>query len=285
MAMKRRSGKAWFRLLALGSVFLLWLALNAHTILYTSTGEVAWNEMGAKEHFLATLRDAPLAMHLYWLEFTAIVLLVLMLVRWRKGQPLWPVRSVINLGALGILTLTYIGLVGWITAKAGMAHPRYYIFVVPFVAVMMAMVFAQLRGRWLIICAAIILATLTLPSIQLTQPSKNEDFRGMTLSALRGSDDSALFLFPWAPNRDLYRVYLERFLGIDDARSRMVGVSQPQDAAEVCSRLQGSKHVTVLGHDSHKSLTDAVYASCGTQWPQRTYEKNYFTFSEQWLAL
>ena len=284
MAVRQRSGMASLRLLALGSVILLWLALNAHTILFTSKGGVAYAQKSAKEHFLMTLRDAPVAMNAYWLAFTTIVLLALLLVRWRKGQSLWPVRGAINLGALGGLTLLYIGVAGVVSEKAGMAHPRYYIFVLPFVAVMMAMVFAQLHGRWLIAGAAVIFATLTVPAIQFTPAPKNDDFRGMTLSAVRGSDESTLFLFPWGPNRNMYRVYLERFLGVKDISSRMIGISQPQDAGQVCERLAGSNHIAVLGHDSGLPLINAVFASCGSQWPQRSREKFHNTFAEHWLS-
>ncbi len=282
MAVQQRSGKALLRLLALGGVFLFWVALNAHTILFTSSGGVAYAHKSAKDYFLNTLHDAPLAMHTYWLAFTTIVLLGLLLFRWRKGQALWPARSAINVGALGVLTLLYIGVAGVVSAKAGMANPRYYIFVLPFVAVMMAMVFAQLHGRWLITGAAVILATLTIPSIQLTPAPKNDDFRAMTLSAVRGSDEATLFLYPWGPNRNMYRVYLERILGIADARSRMVGISQPEDARHVCDRLSGSHHIAVVAHDSGKGLIDSVFATCGSKWPQRSHEQFNNTFAEHW---
>ena len=124
MAMQQRSGKALLRLLALGCLFLLWIALNAHTILFTSAGGVAYAQKSAQEHFFATLRDAPLALHTYWLQFTAIELVGLLLVRWRRGQSLWPVRSAINLGVLGGLTLLYIGFAAVVSAKGGMANPR-----------------------------------------------------------------------------------------------------------------------------------------------------------------
>ena len=283
MAMQQRSGKALLRLLALGCLFLLWIALNAHTILFTSAGGVAYAQKSAQEHFFATLRDAPLALHTYWLQFTAIVLVGLLLVRWRRGQSLWPVRSAINLGVLGGLTLLYLGFAAVVSAKAGMANPRYYIFVLPFVAVFMATVFAQLQGRWLIAGAAVTLAALTLPSIQPGPAPINDDFRGMTLSAVRGSDDATLFLFPWGPNKNMYRIYLERFLGIADARSRMIGISQPEDAGQVCDRLSGSSHIAVVSHDSGKGLIDAVLATCGSKWPQRTRQQFHNTFAEHWI--
>ncbi len=284
MAVKERSLKAWLGLLALGSVFLFWIALHAHTILFTSSGKVAWTQKGTGDYILLTLQDAPLALHTYWLVFTAIVLLGLLLVRWRTRQPLWPISDAKILMALCGLTLLYIAGAGLFAAKAGMFNPRYYIFIVPFVAVMMGTVFAQLRQRWSIACAAVVIVALAVPGIQALQSRQNEDFRAMTMFAVRGSDPSTLFLFPWEANRNTYRVYLEKFLGGVDVSSRMVGISLPGEAVQVCERLRESNHIAVIAHHSGRDLIDSVLASCGSQWPQRSRRNFHGTFAEHWIA-
>src|SRR5674476_247763 len=86
MATKRRSRQAWGRLLALGLVFLVWLVLNAHSILLTSTGGATWQRGSAWDFVLMALNDALAVMHPYWLGLAAVVLLGLLLVRWRQGQ-------------------------------------------------------------------------------------------------------------------------------------------------------------------------------------------------------
>jgi hypothetical protein len=101
---------------------------------------------------------------------------------------------------------------------------------------------------------------------------------------VRGSDASTLFLFPWEANRNIYRVYLEKFLPGMDLRSRMVGISSPGEAAQVCERLGESKHISVIAHESHNELIDAVLASCGSQWPRRSRKNFYGTFAEHWMA-
>ncbi len=283
MATKLRSRKGWNRLLALGLFFSVWLVLNAHTILFTSKGGVAWGRMSAGERVAITLQHALVVMHRYWLAVAVAVLLGLLVLRKRQGEPLWPVPGVLRLAALAGLTLLYVTLAGLIAAKAGMAHPRFYIFVLPFVVVMMGMVFAELRQRWLMLGVALLLVVSTVPGI-LSAPSQNkEDFREMTLYGVRASDRDTLFLYPWEPNRNVYRVYLDRFLE-QDSRSRMVGISAPQDAAQVCNRLSGRTNVVAMGHDSGKGLIDAVYAVCGGQWPQRNREQLNNTFAEHWRA-
>lgn len=281
MATKLRSRVAWGRLLGLGLFFLVWLTLNAHTILFTSKGGVAWGTASASDFALLTLTQAPLVMNPYWLALTLVVLLGLMLARWRLGQLLWPTQGAVRLWMLAGLTLLYVVLAGVVAAKAGMGHQRYYIFVLPFVAVMLGLVFAELSQRWLMLVTALLVMALAVPSIRSAPSLNNEDFRAMTLYGVRASDGDTLFLYPWVPNRNVYRVYLERFLG-SDPRSRMVGVSLPGDAVQACAQLEGRKSVVVLGHDSGKGVIDAVYSACGVHWPQRHREQFHNTFAEHW---
>ena len=155
---------------------------------FTSSGKVAWAQKSAGDYVLLTLQDAPQALHAYWLLFTAIVLLGLLLVRWRTRQPLWPISNAKILIALCGLTLLYIAGAGLFAAKAGMFNPRYYIFILPFVAVAMGTVFAQLHQRWSIAGAAVVIVALAVPAIHTLQSRQNQDFRAMTLFAVRGSD-------------------------------------------------------------------------------------------------
>jgi hypothetical protein len=283
MATRRRSGQAWGRLLTLGLVFLVWLVLNSHAILFTSVGGVAWRRLGAWEHVLTTLNDALAIMHPYWLGLGGFVLSGLVLLRRLRGQVLWSTPGLVRLGLLAGLTVLFIALAGMVTAKTGMAHPRFFIFILPFVAVMIGLVLAELRQRWQIAGAALLLVALAQPSMRLTLSSNNDDFRAMTLAGVRGSDKDTLFLYQWLPNRDIYRVYLERFLG-QDPRSRMIGISTFPEAAQVCEQIKGHTHVVALGHVYGKGEIDAVYAYCGARWPQRSHEQFHNTFTEHWRA-
>lgn len=283
MATKRWSSQAWGRLLTLGLVFLVWLVLNSHAILFTSEGGVAWHRLGAWEHVLTTLNDALAVIHPYWLGLVGSVLSGLVVVRRLRGQVLWRPPGVVRLGVLAGLTFLFIALAGMVTAKTGMAHPRFFIFVLPFVAVMMGLVLAELCQRWLMAGAALLLVALAQPSMRLSLSSNNDDFRAMTLAGVRGSDKDTLFLYQWLPNRDIYRVYLERFLG-QDPRSRMIGISTFQEVAQVCEQIKEHTHVVALGHVYGKGEIDAVYASCGAQWPQRSHEQFQNTFTEHWRA-
>lgn len=283
MATKLRSVKGWIRLLTVGLVFSVWLALNAHTILFTSNGGVAWARMSALDRAWLTLQHAPMVMFPYWLELTSAVAFGLLIVRRIEKRPLWPTVGVFRLIALAALTLLYVTFAGLIAAKAGMAHPRFYIFVLPFVAVMMGLVFAELRQRWLIASTAVLLAAVATPMIRSIPSIPYEDFRSMTLYGVKVSNSETVFLYPSAQNRDIYRVYLERYLGADP-RTRMVSVNAPQRTAEVCNQLTDHTNVVILAHDSGKSLIDAVYSDCGTRWKTRHHQPFTGVFTELWTS-
>jgi uncharacterized membrane protein SirB2 len=244
---------------------------------------MAWYRLGTWERVLTTLNDALATMHPYWLAMAGLVLLGLVSVRKFRSQTLWSRSGIVRLGMLAGLTLLFIALAGMVTAKTGMAHPRFFIFVLPFVAVMMSLVLAELRQRWLIAGAALLVVALAQPSMRLTLSSNNDDFRAMTLAGVRGSDKDTLFLYQWLPNRDIYRVYLERFLG-QDPRPRMIGISTYQEVAKICEQIKGQTHVVALGHVYGKGEIDAVYAYCGARWPNRNHEQFQNTFTEHWRA-
>lgn len=283
MAIKVKSRQAFARLLVLSLIFSIWLALSAHTIFFTYNGGVAWGHATAWQHTLMTLNYAPRVMHPFWLALASVVLLAVILVRLRQHQPLWNAKGALRLWVLAGLTLLYVVFAGLIAAKVSMAHPRYYIFILPFVAVMMGLILAELRQHWLIMGSALVLVALTAPSLRPDPLIENEDFRAMTLYGVHASDGDTIFLYPWLPNRNMYRVYLERFLG-KDPLSRMVGVSSLQDAVSVCAQLKDSTNVVAMGHASGKDRIDEIYAACGARWPQRSHVQFEETFAEHWRS-
>lgn len=283
VATRLRSRQALIRLLALGLVFLIWIALSSHTILFTYKGGVAWGQATAWQHTLMTLNDAPRIMNPLWLALTSVVLLLLVLVRLRRRQTVWNAIDALRLAVLAGITVLYVVVAGLIAAKVSMAHPRYYIFALPLVAVMMGMIFAELGQRWLAMGLTLLLVALASPALRLGPLSDVEDFRAMTLSAVHGSGDRTVFLYPWLPNRNMYRVYLERFLGRDPV-SQMIGISDTQDAPQICEQLKGSPNVVAMGHASGKGKIDAIYAICGANWPQRNNAQFEKTFTEHWRA-
>jgi hypothetical protein len=284
MTIRQRALQGWARLGTLTLVVCVWLLLNAHTILYTSKGGVGWGDSKPLDQLIwNATQDAAAILHPYWLILAALLLVFLI------GAKNWKTRAhdylssatAQKLCSLAVLTVIYLVLAGKVAATAGMAHPRFFIFVVPFVTVMFATLLAEIRQDWAIFSLALLIAACASPSMRLENSSNTDDFRSMTIAAVRGSDGNTEFLYPLSPLRDVYRVSLHRYLGVDPIR-RMTEIAVEQDAGQVCERLKGKGQVVALGHAWGQPLVDAVYKTCGQQWPSRTIERFHNTFTEHW---
>lgn len=284
MATKTRSRVGWLRLGVLGVVFLAWVAVNVHTIVFTVKGGVAWGPRTSSEFAVSAIRDALHTLYVPWMGLALLLVVAVLLRRRLRGEALgWSPRATAGVLLLGLVVLD-VALAGTIAAKAGMYHPRYYIFAVPLMVVVVALVLAELRGRWQAV-AAMVLAGSALLSVPPGRPLGGgyEQFREMTAFGVRGASDDTLFLYPFVANRNYYRLYLDRFLGTD-SRPRMVGVNYAEDAPKVCERLAAARHVVALGHEAGRARIADVYALCGARWPQREVQNFNQTFAEHWRS-
>lgn len=283
MATRNRSAVAWRRLLVVGVAFGVWLYLNAHTVLYTARGGVAWEQQSAGDYVIRIIDDATVALHQPWLAFVVLlgwILLAAHVFR-RPGAALS--SESLALFFLASLVAVYIALAGAIAAKAGMDNPRYYLFIVPAAMIAFSLVLAKLERGWQIAAAVGIVVALAAPNLRGSKLEFHEAFREMTEFAVEGTDETVVFLFPWAPNRDMYRYYLDRLRG-QDSRARMLSVSSEDEVPQVCERLKHVRHVAVLSHSSGRERIDWVYAACGSRWPAREQREFPTTFSEHWRA-
>jgi hypothetical protein len=293
MTAKTRSRQGAVRLLVLGVVVLGWIAINARTILFTARGGVAWGTHSGWVYARSTVEGALAILHPPWLMLAGVLLVgVLCFETGRRSiagggttgdRPLWRSPKAVAWYVVIAIIVLHTALAGRIAASAGMLNPRYYIFMIPFGAIAFAMLLAELRDRRPKILMAIAMVALAIPWLRTTPWMPSEDFRSMTRFAVQGADKDTLFVFPWAPNRDMYRVYLDRMLG-GDSRLRMVGISTPEEVPTVCQRLAGARHVVVMGHGSGWPRMEEIYAACGTRWPHRFLQRYKVTFAEHWYA-
>ena len=281
-ALKNRSLRSLARLATLTAAFGVWVAVSAHTIKATSNGAVAWGQFSNLHFAVSTVEGAIAVMHAPWL--LGGLILGCGTLAWRRlrlapGEAPWPDWAV-QLLALSNLVLLYLLLAGGIVAKAGMTHARFYIFAVPLFALACGVLLDRLRHRWAIAAAGAFVAACAWPAFYSDRLGTYEDYRNAAYVALRDFKADSKFLYPWQPNRDLYRIYLEPWFK-EDIRPRMIGVA-PASPEEVCKQLAGTPHVAVLGHSAGRSLVEGVYAACGSQWPYREKHEHYSTFSEHW---
>ena len=280
MATVNRSWLAWRRLLVVGAFFGSWLIANAHTILFTTGGGVAWGQRSTSWYVLQALVDASAALYGPWLLLGFILAWSFLCYRLLRRSKALPAESP-AMFFLCSLIVVYLVLAATVAAKAGMANPRYYLFIVPAFAVAMGMLFSRLSNKLAVACAVISVAFLSAPTMQSSSLYSYEEFRGMTEAAVSGTDKETVFLYPWVPNREMYRVYLDRMRGVD-SRANMIGVSFPGEVPQVCEKLKHAKHVVVVSHDSGHSRINEVYAACGSNWPLRESNNFHNTFSEHW---
>lgn len=290
MACKTRSRQAWWRFAAMAIIVLPWLVLSARTILFTARGGAGWGPRTGWQFALATLEGSVAILHPAWL--VACGLLLVGLAGYRLGRRhalpgsvgrLLDAPHVVAAGVLTTMMTLHVATAGKMAASAGMVNPRYYIFMIPLAAVLLAVVLAELRPRWAQAIAALAVVLLAAPWLRTTWWMPNEDFRSMARFVAQDAPPEVPVLFPWQPNRDTYRIYLDRMLGIDN-RARMVAVSTPQEVPAVCQRLSGQRHVAALGHASGRERINEVYAACGQRWPHRFVQQYQATFAEQWYA-
>lgn len=281
MATRQRSRAAWMRLLVLGGGFGLWVALNMHTLVFTARGGVSWGQRSPAEYAETALRDATNALHAPWLALVAAALVGIMAWRRWRGMPLWGAPARRGMVLVGIV-IVFLVLATAMAGKAGMAHPRYYVFVVPLVAAACALVLAELRGAWQVAAATAVVALAFSPSLPgIPLGGASEDFRGMSAEAVRGMSDDTVFVYPSFPHRNLYRLYLERFTN-QDMRARMVAVTVAEDMPLVCERLAATPHVAIVAHASTRQPIDELYAYCGARWPLREVRNFSSAVAEHW---
>lgn len=278
--MASRTGRQ--RTISLGLLFAPWIFLNIHTVLFTTKGGVAWQTIGWQQRAMMAADHMSMAVHWPWLIMVAGGWALVNLVRkWQGKDAPAACPPVSPYWLLPMLAACYLVIAALIVAKAGMAHPRYYIFAGPLLALWMAMVLAQIKQPKRQALALALVVALAAPKLWELRTNKNEDFRSMTHQAIAGAPGDTPFLYPWRPNQHLYRVYLEWMLE-QDPRSRMHGLSTPAEFDSTCKKLSGHDRLAVMGHDSGHRLIDGFYAHCGRHWPIRKTWQFDNTFTEHW---
>jgi hypothetical protein len=113
MATKMRSGKAWLRLLVLATIFSMWIALNIHAVLFTSSGGASWGQVSTWEHVARTLRDALTALHWPWLVIFSVIGFGSLQMNSQSGTTrFFSGKGSTDLWVLIGLTTLYIGMAG-----------------------------------------------------------------------------------------------------------------------------------------------------------------------------
>ena len=279
----RRVGAALLSAVVVGIAMLPWLGLNAHTILFTARGGVAWAQGASGFDGWSMLRDAGSAWHWPWLLLATLTGLVCLGRAQAAAAPAPDTISGCNtsqLVGLALVIVLYGGGAYAMSAKAGMAHPRFYLYGLPVLLLGIACVLARLRGPATWVVALAVMAT-SLATVRLTTTFSTDDFRSMTQEAVHDTDATTLYVHQWTPNRPMYRVYLQRYLRVDPGE-RLIGISDATEAPALCARLRPAHHVVLISHIWGRQVMDALAAECASEWPRRSVANFHNTFTEHW---
>lgn len=280
-ATRRVNGRAWGRLLSVGALCAVWVWLNMHTIFFTSAGGVAWQGNSRGFSIGPIVEGGLIVVERNWLALVLLIAAGLMLWGWYRRTLALSLRRYWQLLFLLLICVVYMLIAGLIVSRAGMTHPRYYIFMAPFAFVAMALVLGQLQSRFLQSAIVVLLVLAAVPALEFGRKLKNEDFRGISRLALQGFGEQSVILYPWEPNERIYRIYLEQMAGAQ-IRGKMIGISSKADAPLICNRLKPYAHVAVVAHDAGRDLIDEVYHNCQHQWPLRENLQLHNTYAEHW---
>ncbi|MCI0574299.1 MAG: hypothetical protein L0Y66_26510, partial [Myxococcaceae bacterium] len=241
---------------------LPWIAINAHTILFTSRGGVRWREIGLAEALGGALRCAS---ELPGTPLLVLALLVaaVMVGRLAFGRTAGSPAVRRTLLALGVLSAIYIPLIGMVTMRAGMMHPRYYLYLLPALHLGVALLLASLLERAAPVAVAMaLLGVGSFADLRAYYAREREGYREVTQwLRTQATDARAPVIFTWAPNLAMYRLYLESFFD-PQADERAIPISQVQDGPATCERVGEAPTVLVIAHATHRPLADAALAAC-----------------------
>lgn len=239
-----------------------WVALNAHTIVFTSGGGVGWRPIGPGEALQGAFRCA--------LELPGRALLVVaaglaglhLIRRTFRSQTLAPkVRTTVL--AMLALSVVYVVLVAFVTMRAGMMHPRYYLYMLPGIhlgiALMLAATVTSTGAQSVVLLCLLGGSALDLDAYY----SKERDGHREATAWLRSQTTEArpTIIHTWRPNLAMKRFYLESYFD-SDADDRAIGISSPSEAHSVCQRVGAPKRVLLLSQEAHRRFAEAALAAC-----------------------
>ncbi len=242
-----------------------WVALNAHTILFTSGGGVRWRDIGVTEALAGAFRrvaELP-GTPLLALAGAAVAVLV---VRRARGLPAGGAAAWRALAALVVLAAVYVVAVAMVTMRAGMMHPRYYLFLLPALHVGLALLVALALERAAVVALALALfAGASAGRLGAYYAQDREGYREATRWLREHLRGDAPLVYTWGPNLPIYRFYLETSFG-PDADDRAIRVSAEQEGGAVCERLGDAPKAGLIAHATHRHLAEAALAACGDRY-------------------
>jgi hypothetical protein len=258
-----------------------WVALNAHTILFTSAGGVRWRDFTATEALMGALRSILLLLGPSGVVLSLFLLWALFGVQFVRERPAEKGRGLLGYALISLFLVNTL-MVAMITMRSGMEHPRYYLFALPLVHLALGLGFVALPMRFVLklIPLGIFLAA-SGSEVRAYYAERNEGYREITRWLREQVEADAQVVYTWGPNLAMYRFYLERYFD-DDADTRALAISSAGEAPALCARLGKARQIALIGHASHRPLLSALYDACGTRYALRSEKELRSVVGQVW---
>lgn len=267
------------RLLVVPLSCIPWLWLTAHTLLFSARGGVRWSQTTRLQ---ALLLPFPWLWQLLGAGLVIVAVLAAgFAVALRRRQP-EETRSMAWVFFAGLaLSVIFSQLI----AKSGIFHSRHLLVALPIcylLAGLCVVPFAR-QPVALVTVALLLAATQLSPGLR---PDPNigplrEGYREATSWLTHKIPPNSPVVTTWAPNRGLYRYYLDR--NAPGATPwRQVSLSSPADATGVCDQVASSPMVGVIAHATHVPLVDALINKCGDRFEVIDRTESYGLVAQLW---
>jgi hypothetical protein len=258
-----------------------WVALNAHTILFTSAGGVRWRDFTAAESLTGAMRANLLLLGPSVLVLSLFLLWALFGAHFTRARVAATGWGLLGYALVSLFLLNTL-MVAMITMRSGMEHPRYYLFALPLVHLALGLGLAALPMRFVLKLIPLgIFVAASGSEVRAYYAERNEGYREVTHWLREHVAPDAQVVYTWGPNLAMYRFYLERYFDAD-ADARALPISSAAEAPSVCARLGPARQVALIGHASHRPLLTALYDACGTRYVLRREKELRSVVGQVW---
>lgn len=281
LAFRRRDWAAACRLSIVPLSCIPWLALSAHGARLAAQGDAGWRRkagLGTAVWDALRAHDKQLGKH--FLLIALALALAFLATRTLAAARSRGFRGNLDLIVLLSIVIAQILIVSKIAAMTRMFQPRHVLFGLPAVMLLVAATAVKLiPWRSVLVGVGALLAATQLPLVQSYFERPKEGYREATRWVLEGIDAQGIVVTAGRADRDYYRFYLEQ----GDERLPSVSLASVDEAPPLCERLAAATTVGVLGHRRHRSLVDALVASCGARFV-RNHQEFHRIFAQRWTA-
>lgn len=275
-ALRRSNWRVIGSMVLLLVLFLPWLWLNYHALIFSAQGGIGW----AKQSFFSAFsQSVPLTMKMLGEAWSFLFVFAAWLVVLQRN------RGVEDLGGkkrLLVLTLIYVWflLICYVVGRSGVFHSRHFVFLIPVVYFWAATTISAIRSASVAFLLVVVFSAGIPESIKNLYGAMKEDYRSASSHACSMIDSDVPVVTTWAPNSNFYKFYLRQCAAKGQAAH--YSLSTPAEYPGLCDQVGKARRVVFEYPDAHTGVVDGFRAVCGQQFSQKERTRFYGVSAEVW---